>query len=644
MELTIEQIMQQAVAAHNQGNTQEAEKGYRTILQSRPTHAQANHNLGIIATSCNKLAVALPLFKTALEAQGNVEQFWISYIAVLIELQQFKNAKRFITKAKKAGFFGEKLKILQGQLLRAPQSQKKGQLGQLSDPPQGLIDNMLASYKKGHLETARNAALSITSTFPEHVLSWQILGAVLKQLGNIDDALIAHRKVVQLDPNNATSHNDLGYILRELGRLFESEISCRQAIKLKPDFAQAYNNLGNTLQDLEHYDEAKASYRQAMALKPNYAKPYSNLSVTLLSLGRLSEAEICSRQAITLMPNYADAHNNLGIALKELGRLDEAEISLRQAIALKPDLVSAMLNLAMVFNYMNNTEEAIDSYKKVLQLDPDNLGLSAGVSLAIFKFLEGDFTQSKKYLLAASKIREKVSSQFTTYQVFHRFLLAILKWHEGQYFDSSTLISNKTLYVIGESHSLVSHQLPAQHSGRHFIGKALLIEGCKQWHLGNTNNNQYKTKFERIIHALPKASNILLAIGEIDCRIDGGLIKHKNKYPEKDINELIATTVENYLNYVVEINEPRENNIIIQGVPCPNINTAKLSTKAVAEHIDVIKMFNYVLKNKSKEKGFGFLDLHQHTDRGDGFSNAIWHIDAYHISPKGMQEAWGAYA
>jgi hypothetical protein len=56
--------------------------------------------------------------------------------------------------------------------------------------------------------------------------------------------------------------------------------------------------------------------------------------------------------------------------------------------------------------------------------------------------------------------------------------------------------------------------------------------------------------------------------------------------------------------------------------------------------IDLTKEFNVILKKQSHFYGFNFLDLHKLTDRGDGFSNGKWHIDQYHLSPAGMQEAW----
>ena len=55
MELTIEQVLQQGITAHAEGKLQEAERLYSTILQSQPAHPDANHNLGVIAVSVDKV-------------------------------------------------------------------------------------------------------------------------------------------------------------------------------------------------------------------------------------------------------------------------------------------------------------------------------------------------------------------------------------------------------------------------------------------------------------------------------------------------------------------------------------------------------------------------------------------------------------
>ena len=116
MELTIEQALQQGVAAHKEGNLQEAERIYNAILQSQPVHADANHNLGVIAVSVNKVKLALPLFKTALEANPKIEQFWLSYIDALIKENQLEAAKSILIDGRKVGLVGDKVDALEGQL------------------------------------------------------------------------------------------------------------------------------------------------------------------------------------------------------------------------------------------------------------------------------------------------------------------------------------------------------------------------------------------------------------------------------------------------------------------------------------------------------------------------------------------------
>ena len=56
--------------------------------------------------------------------------------------------------------------------------------------------------------------------------------------------------------------------------------------------------------------------------------------------------------------------------------------------------------------------------------------------------------------------------------------------------------------------------------------------------------------------------------------------------------------------------------------------------------MNLVTAFNIELSEKSKKMGFDFLDLHKLTDAGDGFSNGLWNIDSYHLSPTGMLEAW----
>ncbi|MDG2443076.1 MAG: tetratricopeptide repeat protein, partial [Luminiphilus sp.] len=109
MELTVDQALQQGVAAHKEGQLQDAERLYRAILQAQPNHPDANHNLGLLAVAVGKPLEAIPLFKLALEANPQMEQFWLSYIDALITLGRFDEAKRVLVEDEKSGVSSDKL-------------------------------------------------------------------------------------------------------------------------------------------------------------------------------------------------------------------------------------------------------------------------------------------------------------------------------------------------------------------------------------------------------------------------------------------------------------------------------------------------------------------------------------------------------
>ena len=216
MELKIKQALQQGIAAQKEGKLQEAERLYRTILQSQPRHPDANHNLGVLAVSINNTEAALPLFKTALEVNPEIEQFWLSYINALIKEEQFENAKQVLEKCKKQIVIGERLDALEAQLSLI--CEKTSNFGG-SNPSQKQLSSLLEYYQTGKQSDAEKLAISITKQFPYHEFSWMILGALFAQKGMKAEALNANQRAVQSAPQNAEAHNNLGITIKEMGRL-----------------------------------------------------------------------------------------------------------------------------------------------------------------------------------------------------------------------------------------------------------------------------------------------------------------------------------------------------------------------------------------------------------------------------------------
>ena len=269
MELTVDQALQQGVAAHKEGKLQDAERLYRAILQAQPKHPDANHNLGILAVSVGKPLEAIPFFKLALEINPKVEQFWLSYIDALMKVERFDEAKRVLVESEKSGVSLEKLDALhqrlQGSVPNDPNKTAKGQTlsekrkklaekkkskkrkvqgdPSSAEPSQDQINHLLTHYQAGRLVEAEALATSLTQQFPTHPFGWKVLGAVFKKMNRLSESLAPKQNAAELSPHDAEAHSNLGNTLTELGRLNEAEASYRQAIALKPDYAEAQNNL-----------------------------------------------------------------------------------------------------------------------------------------------------------------------------------------------------------------------------------------------------------------------------------------------------------------------------------------------------------------------------------------------------------------
>ena len=149
MELTLNQALQKGIEAHKAGEVQEADRLYTAILKAQPKHPDANHNMGVLGVGVGKVQDALPFFKTAMEANPDITQFWLSYIDALIKLGRLADATAVLDEAKengsKEGVFDKLVEQLKG---IEPTETK---VSQNQDPPHDQFQKVVNLYKQGHL-------------------------------------------------------------------------------------------------------------------------------------------------------------------------------------------------------------------------------------------------------------------------------------------------------------------------------------------------------------------------------------------------------------------------------------------------------------------------------------------------------------
>ena len=313
-------MLQQAVAFHQAGQLPEAEALYRDILQVEPTHADANHNLGLMALQLGKAEVGFPFLEAAWKTAPSVGQYWFSLTECLLALGRASDALILIKDAIKSGIKSPQAQQL---LMRAKGGNSKAQ------PSSALAQEVLSVFNAGYYAELEGRIKSLVELYPSWALGWSLLGIALHKLGK--DGESALRRAMELTPNDANVHNNLGGVLKDQGRLNAAAASFRKALKINPKLADAHCNLAMVLQSNGQMNEALAGFRQALKIAPTYVDAHFNLGTLFNDMGRLDEAEACYRRALQLNPDYPEVHSNLGNTLQDLGRLDAAEASFRQA-------------------------------------------------------------------------------------------------------------------------------------------------------------------------------------------------------------------------------------------------------------------------------------------------------------------------
>jgi tetratricopeptide (TPR) repeat protein len=380
--LTINQALQQGVEAHKAGQVQEAHRLYAAILKVQPKHPDANHNTGLLTVGFGKIELALPFFKTALEANPSNAQFWYSHIIALIKLERFIDAKVLLDQSKSKGIKG-------------------------------------ADFDQ--LEQRLNEAKKALSIKPNNANTYYNMGNALKDQGKLEEAIEAYNKALSIKPDHVDAYNNMGNALKDQGKLEEAIEAYNKALAITPDHAEAHSNMGNALQDQGKLEEAIEAYNKALSIKPNNANTYYNMGNALKDQGKLEEAIEAYNKALSIKPDHVDAYNNLGNALKDQGKLEEAIEAYNKALSIKPDYVDAYYNIGNAFEEKHNLEEAIEAYNKALAITPDhaeahyNKGLAFLIAKDFYQgFLQYEWrwkTNKKTFLQSAKPIWNGEKSQ-----------------------------------------------------------------------------------------------------------------------------------------------------------------------------------------------------------------------------------------
>ena len=261
MELTSEEALQKGIEAQRAGQIQEADRLYTAILKAHPKHPDVNHNMGVLAVGVGKIQEALPFFKKAIESNGSIGQFWLSYINALMSLGLLSDAKAVLDQARDKGASGEAFDQLEQQLFGTSANQQ--------DPPSHQLQPIINLCIQGQLQEALSYATEMLEGFPNSAILYNISGASYTGLMQFDSAIDSFNMALKIKPDYADACNNMGLALNNKGDPEAAIDSYIQALKIKPDYAEVYSNIANVMQSKGELDLAICNYKKAIKLKPS---------------------------------------------------------------------------------------------------------------------------------------------------------------------------------------------------------------------------------------------------------------------------------------------------------------------------------------------------------------------------------------
>ena len=230
-------------------------------------------------------------------------------------------------------------------------------------------------------------------SFRESAESYNYLGTLYYQQGDMDKAIQAFENALKRSPHHKTAKKNLHQLFRQKAfnalkrnAFDEATTYFEKAIRLDPENATTYRVMGDGYALASEFSQAITYYQKALALAPNDAEAqknllssYNNYGVTLRNRGEWDAAIRAYRDALALQPTYQLARTNLsdvlwqkGNARRQSGRSAEAIATYLELQKLHPDDTDIASLLGELYLKVRDYPAAISEFHKVYTAQPTN--------------------------------------------------------------------------------------------------------------------------------------------------------------------------------------------------------------------------------------------------------------------------------
>jgi tetratricopeptide (TPR) repeat protein len=209
---------------------------------------------------------------------------------------------------------------------------------------------------------------------------------------DFDAALAALAKLKAVAPEHGRAYQEEGHTFRDMGQMDDALLAYSRACRYNPALAASWRCQHKILTDKGMQGQAvqvQAQLKHLQALPPPLVAV-----MDLIAQGRLLKAEDICRQFLLKIPQHAEGMRLLADIGTRLGVLDDAEFLLESALLFEPNNVRVRIDYVQALRKRQKFQQALEQAKLLLKSSPQNPQFQS--LFGVESMQSGDFDAAQK--------------------------------------------------------------------------------------------------------------------------------------------------------------------------------------------------------------------------------------------------------
>jgi tetratricopeptide (TPR) repeat protein len=222
-----------------------------------------------------------------------------------------------------------------------------------------LFDSARFAAEETHWKDSVELLKRANAVKPDDPAVLMKLAVEYMQMGEVERARLAAKRLYELEPENSDGQYVYGRILHDAQRFQETlDPLARKMVAERPNDPHALFLLGMIDYDEGNEAESRQEFTHALQLDPKNNDTRYYLAMLDERQGNFDAARQSLEEVVNTDPNHSGAQQELGVIRLRQGDIAGARTALEMALKVRPDIPQTHYQLGLVYARLGMTDDA----------------------------------------------------------------------------------------------------------------------------------------------------------------------------------------------------------------------------------------------------------------------------------------------